>query len=45
MIQKFQHRKQLKHVDTEVGGLNSVSGNFTIAGISTVTGTTHSQNN
>ena len=39
---KVPTQKAVKtYVDTEVGGLNSVSGNFTVAGISTVTGTTH----
>ena len=39
---KVPTQKAVKtYVDTEVTGLNSVSGNFTVAGISTVTGTTH----
>ena len=39
---KVPTQKAVKtYVDTEIGGMNSVSGNFTIAGISTVTGTTH----
>ena len=39
---KVPTQKAVKtYVDTEVGGLNSVSGNFTVAGISTVAGTTH----
>ena len=38
---KVPTQKAVKtYVDTEVGGLNSVSGNFTVAGISTVAGTT-----
>ena len=39
---KVPTQKAVKtYVDTEITGLNSVSGNFTVGGISTVTGTTH----
>ena len=39
---KVPTQKAVKtYVDTEVSGLNAVTGNFTIPGISTVTGTTH----
>ena len=38
---KVPTQKAVKtYVDTEITGLNSVSGNFTVGGISTVTGTT-----